>query len=303
MFGSILVPLDGSTFSEHAIPLARMIASRADAEMALALVHEIPLSGDPAAGEMLHWELQQRRSEADYLEVVARRISEDWGHPVAHRLLDGLSVPAEIERCIEEGSHDLVVMTTHGRAGLERAWLGSVADGLIRRSAVPVLLVRPMTDSASITGEALPFRHIAVALDGGSAAEAALAPALRLARLTDADVTLVRIAAPPAAVTSPYIPHQTVQNREELARRRHEAEEYLAAQAAAIADRESVDVDTVVRADWHPAHGILQAAADAGADLIVVGTHGRAPLTRMVLGSTADKVVRSTDVPVLVCRG
>lgn len=306
MYRSILVPVDGSTFAEHALPWARLVSRLTEAELTLILVHETPLLSDAEMGPLTHlerWDLEHRRSERTYLDVLAERLSTETGRPVDHALVEGPAVVPVIEQDLEERGVDLVVMTTHGRAGLQRAWLGSVADGLIRRAPCPVLLIRPTADEVSPGGEALPFRRILVALDGSEVAEAALPHARALARLCDSGLVLLRVVAPPAAISSPYIPHQTVLNREELERREHDARHYLDAKVSELMEEGPLDATTRIALDFHPAHGILQAAADEGVDLIVTGSHGRGAVSRLVLGSVADKVVRATDVPVLVCRG
>lgn len=306
MYGSILVPLDGSTFSEHAIPWARMIARLADAELTLALVHELPLLTDVDAGSLAQlerWDLQQRRSEETYLSVVTERVSEAAGRPVSQTMLEGPSVVPALEQRIEEQDADLVVMTTHGRAGLQRAWLGSVADGLIRRAGRPVLLIRPTEDQVSHGAEARVFQRILVPLDGSDVAEAALPHARELARLCGAKLLLLRVVAPPSAITSPYIPHQMQLNKTELTERREEAERYVEAQVAELMDEGPLHVESQVVLDYHPAHAILQVAGETRADLIVLGTHARGTLGRLVMGSVADKVVRAADTPVVVCRG
>ncbi len=306
MYRSILVPVDGSTFAEHAVPWARLIARLADAELMLILVHETPLLSNAEAGPLVQlerWDMEHRRSEQTYLHVLAERVAEEAGRPVGQVLTEGPDVVTALEQRIRDQGADLVVMTTHGRAGLQRAWLGSVADGLIRRARCPVLLIRPTSDEISHGAEARPFRRILVALDGSEIAEAALPHARSLARLCGARLTLLRVVAPPAAISSPYIPHQTLLNREELDRRQEQARAYLDARVAQLMDEGPLDADTRVSLDYHAAHGILQAAQDEDADLIVTGSHGRGAISRLVMGSVADKVVRAAEVPVLVCRG
>jgi nucleotide-binding universal stress UspA family protein len=265
------------------------------------LVHsrQSPVTTDLVLREAVDaWEDARVRQEADYLDDLARRIGRDLGIAVRHQLLAGDVVPA-LEREVRVHDVDLVVMTTHGRAGLARAWLGSVADALVRNLEVPVLLVRP-DDGPPDRLDGGGYRHVLIALDGSERAERAIEPALALAPLADTRITLIRTAAPPAAITSPFIPHAARFTHEEMEQSRATAEEYLAATAASLQDR-GRDVHTAAAVDYHAARAIIRFADENDVDLIAMGTHGRSPVTRLVLGSTSDKVVRSASVPVLVC--
>lgn len=300
MFSKILVPLDGSSFSEHALPHAVAAARARQAELILALVHvrHSPVATDRTMRQALEaWEASHRAQESHYLQQLANRLGEEGGVPVRARLLDGEIVPA-LEREVRERSIDLVVMTTHGRAGLERAWLGSVADGLLRQLGVPVLLIRPLEEAAPEPGDTR-FRHAVIGLDGSERAERSLEPALALVE-PGAQITLLRIVSPPSAVTSPYLPHAARISHEEMQARQSEAEAYLADVETRVRPRAGV-VESIATLDYHPARAILNHAAASGADLLALSTHGRGPVSRLLMGSVTDKVVRAAGVPVLVC--
>lgn len=303
MFRRILVPVDGSTFAEHALPFALQLAEGGAAEIELALVHVnyTPVTGDVALRDSIRdWEEHHRQREAEYLSALGERVGAVAGRDVRTVLLDGDIVPA-LKREARERDVDLVVMTTHGRAGIERAWLGSVADALIRNLDVPVLLVRPAESAEPREPErALPRRHVMVALDGSERAERALPVAAAIARADGARITLVRVVAPPVAMTSPFIPHAAQITRDELREREDAARDYLQEKAESIRPLDlNVAIEVII--DYHPAHALLRFASSHGADLIGLGVHGRGPLGRLVLGSISDKVVRAADVPVLVC--
>jgi nucleotide-binding universal stress UspA family protein len=301
MFRKVLLPVDGSTFAEHALPYAAQAARDAGAELILTLVH---VRTTPATtnlvlrDEIEEWESSHAEREMAYLNELVERAVREYGLAITPRLLSGDVVPT-LEREVEQQQIDLVVMTTHGRAGLERAWLGSVADALVRHVDVPVLLVRPSDDEPLGRDDATGYRHVLVALDGSERAERCIAPALALAG-DAAAVTLLRVVSPPAAVASPYLPHAVRLTHDEQERRLAEAEAYLAEQRPAAAARAGT-VRTAVLNDYHPARAILGFAAEHGVDLIALGTHGRAPVTRLVMGSVSDKVARAAAVPVLIC--
>jgi nucleotide-binding universal stress UspA family protein len=299
MFRKVLLPVDGSSFAEHALPYALHAVRTTGAELVLSLVHvqRVPATTDMVLrDELQRWEAEYVEQEARYLNGLASRVRDATGTDATVQLLQGEVVPA-LEREIRSSAADLVVMTTHGRAGMERAWLGSVADALIRHVDVPVLMIRPSDDEPSLD-TAGGYRHVVVALDGSERAERCIAPALAL-RGKEGRLTLFRAISPPAAVTSPFLPHAVQITHEQQEARRIEAEEYVAGQKRALG--ESGDVRTAVVLNYHPARAILNFVADEGADLVAMGTHGRGPVGRLVMGSVSDKVVRAAGVPVLVC--
>jgi nucleotide-binding universal stress UspA family protein len=304
MFRRIMVPVDGSTFAEHALPYAAHVARLFAAKLELSLVHVNyePATADLSLRQAIHeWERDHRHREAEYLRRVATRLSGEIGRDVEPVMLSGDVVPA-LEQEIGRRGVDLVVMTTHGRAGFERAWLGSVADSLVRHIDVPVLLIRAADENAPVGPDegTSPFRSVVVALDGSERAERAIQPALSLVRADEGRMTLVRIIAPRVAATSPFIPHAVQLTRIEIAERTREAQAYIDAKVEELRLR-GVDARGAVIVDYHPAHALLRYAEQCAADLIALGTHGRGPVARLVLGSVSDKVVRAAEVPVLVC--
>lgn len=294
---TILVPLDTSPFAEQALPLALGLARRHGASLRLAIVH-VPMVSTlidavPHVDPRLDAEL--RDHERGYIEKLAARLSEG-GIPVTSVVLDGPVVEA-LEAEARASGADLVVMSTHGRGGLSRMWLGSVADGLVRRGPAPVLLVRPSEDGA-VTEEAAAFRHILVPLDGSALAEEALDLAVQVGEPAGAKYTLVQAISPVTVIG----PHSTEAIAAEYqAQHEKEAERALGELADRLRAR-GAEADVVVITHPSPAAAILDVAESRGADLICLATHGRTGLPRLFLGSVADKVVRSAKVPVLVVR-
>jgi nucleotide-binding universal stress UspA family protein len=300
MFRNILVPLDGSSFSEHALPYGVEIAAARDAQLTLALVHvrHSPVTTDRTLREALDaWEAAHTEREAEYLRELAERLSREHGVAARARLLTGEVVPS-LEREVRDEAMDLVVMTTHGRAGLERAWLGSVADSLLRHLAVPVLIIRPSEESPR--PRRVESRHVVIGLDGSARAERAIEPALALVKEQDARVTLLRVVAPPSAVTSPYLPHAARISHEEMQERQEQATTYLTDIRERLGQRVE-RIETVALLEYHAARAILGYVADNEVDLIALSTHGRGSVSRLLMGSVTDKVVRASAVPVLVC--
>jgi nucleotide-binding universal stress UspA family protein len=298
MYDTLLVPLDGSTFSENALAHAAAIAERTGGTIRLALVHTpLPMTVTEVSAVPLldQWHMDHREREGAYLEEQAKWLRER-GLEVETLLRSG-DVVRELRELAPES--DLLVLATHGRGGLERAWLGSVADSLVRHVDTPLLLIRPHQDADEPPRSVAAPRRILVGSGGSPAALAVVEEAARLARVLDAKLTLLRVVAFPAGLGSPYIPHTAEMDRATVEASEAGAREALEELAGRFQD---IEVDTMVTRAFHAARGILEAVDEAGADMVAVGAHRRTALGRAVLGSTADKVIRAAMVPVLVAR-
>ncbi len=296
---TVLVPLDGSPFAEQALPWAIAVARKSRARLRLAMVHQLP-SPPPVDEATLRLytkvELGLRRSQRDYVHRIAARIKGDDGVQTATAMLEGTPAPA-LAKYVTEIGVDLVVMTTHGRGGLERAWLGSVADQLVRTLEIPVLLIRPAEGGTSTIGA----KRLLVPLDGSRKSESILPAAMTLATVTGADIALLQAVAPVSLMTDPPTSYPLGIDEEITKLERQQAQDYLDSltdQLRAAGFRAS---GTAVLGGT--AFDTIRAVADEpGTGIIALTTHGRGGVRRMVLGSIADKLVRSGNVPVLVTR-
>ncbi len=293
MFRSILVPLDGSVFSEAALPHALELSRRTGADLQLAIVHEPIPSFAYDEWETAAWEWSQ-----EYLRAVRDRVSADAGGKVEAWIGTGRPVEMLRNRAESVGA-DLVVMATHGRGALSRAWLGSVADAFLRQADTPVLLVRP-SDSGKAQEDAA-FHRIVVALDGSELAESVLELATGVAKAYGAELHLLRVVSYPIEIASPYLPH-TVQMNQRIVEEAKEAAGTYLDEIEARLRSEGVDVHTEVVVDHQAGHTIAAHVNSIEADLVVMATHARKGVQRAILGSTTDKVIRSVHVPVLVRR-
>jgi len=300
MHRRVLVPLDGSSFAEHALPYGSLAAGHWQAMLELVLVHTSysVATMDAAIHETVQrWQADQREREAGYLEAVATRLREKCGVDARPVLLTG-GVADALAHYAARNSPDLIVMTTHGRGGLERAWLGSVADSLIRQVAAPILLIRPNEQEPAL-GDCRPlFRHIVVALDGSELAEHALQTVSGLAD-EESLISLLRVVSPPRRPVSSYLPHAAQLSRQLTEERAQDAEAYL----HEVAERLRTQyprVELHVLTDYRPADAIVRWSREHAVDGIALSTHGRAPALRLLLGSITDEVVRYGSVPVLV---
>ncbi len=300
MYHSIFVPLDGSPFGEQALPLALAIARRARVPVQVAHVHA-PLPEAYAESLTAYQTLYQisRTRARDYLDALSARLHAATPIPVTAALLEGDVVDALHEHVAARGA-DLIVLTTHGRGPFSRFWLGSVADQLLRRASVPLLFVHPAHGLADLNREA-GLARVLVALDGSPAVEQIVEPAVALAGLMGSRVTLLRVVEPLPPFGVDPVTYSAETDDPGLELQLQEARGYLDGVARGLRAKH-LDVDTIVLVHPHPATAIVEEAEKEHGTLIALQTHGRRGLARLVLGSVADKVIRSTTLPVLINR-
>jgi len=301
MFERILVPLDGSPRSEVILPQIARILNREDSEILLLRVVDIPES----AGLVLNTNIrhQEREDAEKYLHDMALRIGAK-ASKVHARLAEGWPAEVILETARTEGA-TMIAMTTHGRGGLERWALGSVAEKVARASDVPVLLVRsfrrtPKGDLEPMVPQELPFRRILVPVDGSDTSMSIIGSAEKFAQLYGSQVLVLH-------VRPPYVPPGAMLPGMEAAYPILPPEPLLPEQdevTKAAAERfrhAGLDVRRLTL-EGEPASEILDLSATESVDLVALGTHGRSGFSRWALGSVAERVLRSTEVPLLLIR-
>ena len=301
MLRTILVPLDGSPLAERALPIALDIARRGGGNVHLVRAH-VPLAivGATAEGILTQQMLGADDAIRDYarqnITALGKRMADVWGVPVTVHFEDGS--PADvIDRVAAEIGASLIVMTTHGSGGFAPGWLGSVTDAVIRHSHRPVLAL-PENDT-HLDASFVP-RRIMVPLDGSDRSDAIIAPARDLALLFGAQLDFVRVVAP-------YIPGDVVDaltsDRPDpygIDAQATEAKEALAAVVKGMEDHGLIAHSTVVVQSWPP-RVLLDHIKATDPDCVAIATQGRG-LTRLFVGSVADKIIRGSGRPVLVLR-
>lgn len=287
MINRILVPLDGSKLSEQALTAARGFATATGAE--IVLLTAIARQERWANFETPTWEAEEEATATGYLDVLAREL-RDAGFKTTTRVPWGR--PADVIRQIaDESNVDMVVMTTHGRSGITRFLIGSVADNVLRTTERPLLLIRAQHEPPTHFS----VDTILVPLDGSRLAETGLPFAKALASQLSADVVLQRTIVPPALLYGEQIVPSAAPVLEDL---EAEARDYLETQRERVEDA-GVTVKVAVDVGF-PVEAITTTADRTGADLIVLTTHGRTGPARTVLGSVADGLVRHAHCPCLV---
>lgn len=308
----ILVPLDGSPFGRRALPLATEIASRTEGTIHLVSVKTPwPLTDVPPAASTVIGDVDQGLTEglerhlADAADSLRRA-----GIEARTELRVGMVEDEILDACDATGC-DLIAMSTHGRGGFQRLWLGSVADRVARHAHVPVLLVPARDEEGDEGGNALAelatdatataIRTVIVPLDGSEFAEQALAPATAIGEMFGADYVLFRAVPPRLIVGSPYMAHAVHVEKELLEIERAAAKRDL----EVVSDRlaESGYRSTVTLSEQaEPVDALLRLANGEQDAMVVMTTHGRGGLRRAILGSTADKVIRGARRPILLVR-
>ena len=282
MFHSLLVPLDGSTLAEQALPLAATVAEQNKASLSLAVVHPWgPAEDAPRPGTRADREL--REDEGTYLNRLMQAVASAYRIPVCEAVLDGAATGRALVEYARRRSIDLVVASTHDHRALGRFLSSGVARHLAHHVRASVLFIKPQAGPLpnSLNG----FRRVMVALDGSPGSEAALLPGAALAAHENAVITLVRVISG---------------SGEPLARARAEAESYLARLAPQLR-RRGCHAQTSVLLGDSAAEAILTYAALEGIDLLALTTRQRGWAARTLFGSVADAVIQRATVPVLVC--
>ncbi len=299
MHSKILVPLDGSKTAEKVLPYARYLAGKFKVPVELLAVVDIADIASHMASEkarFLDTIIEDGvRHCTSYLRGVATTFSD------SHITCTVEKGKAE-EAIIEKGAADktmLITMATHGRSGLNRFLLGSVAEKVLRGTGNPLLLIRA-SEEAKSEGEAT-LKSIVVPLDGSELAESVLPTVADMAKALNLEVELFR------AYRIPYNAYAGDEgfyagNLEELlASVRDEAREYLDKKAADLR-RLGVAKVLCVTKEGFAGDEIISLGRTTPDNLIAMCSHGRSGVKRWVLGSIAETVVRHSDDPVLVLR-
>ncbi len=298
MLTNLLVPLDHSAIAEQALGIAAAIARACHASVDVALVSQPDplaiLDDEPVAVEA------QWRQDALYVRDVARELAGRAFIPTTYAALRGDVVSGIVARAHAIRA-DLIVMTSHGRTGLCRAWLGSVADGLIRTAGTPVLMVRPEATPIPPFAPRALYRRILVPLDESVEAREMLRATRSLARCSNARIVLLRVVRPVpmiAADASLALVYPSLL-RDEVATAHlvDEARQAIADVAHGLA-KDGLEVEHHVAVAERIAHTVLDFAHAHAVDLIAMSTVGRGT-SRLVIGSLADRIVRGSELPVL----
>jgi nucleotide-binding universal stress UspA family protein len=299
MYSKLLIPLDGSRTAEKVLPYARFLAAKFKVPVELLAVIDIADIASHVASE-----------KARFLDTI---IEDGVQHSTSYLRGIATTFPGVDVRCmvekgkaedtiIEQAAADktmLVTMATHGRSGVNRFLLGSVAEKVLRGTVNPFLLVRA-GDEAKSEGETT-VRSVVVPLDGSELAEKVLPIVADMAKKLDLEVELFRAYHIPYNVYAGDEGFNAANYDELLTSVREEAKAYLDKKAAELG-RLGASKVTCVTKEGFAADEIIAFGRKTADNLIAMSSHGRSGVKRWVLGSVAETVVRHSGDPVLIVR-
>ncbi len=288
---TILVPLDSSHLGATILPYVRTLATLLSANVHLLHVCEVDevLFRDPY-------------NEVKYQIERDAAFLKDAGLEVQIDIRTGGCVHSILETA-QRLPATMIAMATHGLSGFRRWAIGSVTDKVVHAANVPVLVVRSLMEHEPLIDDGVAFNRILVPLDASDFSKQALDCAIHLASLSGASIHLLHVI---PFVDERYPP-------DERLRRYHHRRQQAMADMAKLTEHELTHMSEEIRngvisVSWHvtkghPAEKIIDEAIYQQSDLIVMATHGYGGLQRWALGSTADKVLHATELPLALVRG
>jgi nucleotide-binding universal stress UspA family protein len=274
----ILVPLDGSDAAEYAIGAAMGLARQHAAEIVLLFVEHLP-----AESVELDPNSQTREHMQAYLARLRDRLRDD-GLRAQERVITGYALPESLVKFVETEHIDLIVTSTQGRTSMLRWLLGNQVENALNVLPAPVLLVRPV------------LHKIVVPLAGSGWSESAIPKAVEIARQHGAELVLLHVYQSPVRS---YADQLAVAGQQQLA---DQPFEQMRDQLTALRNRlrqEGVRAQVQIVHSNNPAQAICEfAESDEGISMVVMSTHGRTGLSRWLLGSVAQRVIKDLRCPV-----
>jgi nucleotide-binding universal stress UspA family protein len=274
MYSKVVVPLDGSPLAEVALPYAEEIAGKLGTEMLLLTV----LASEDPEEYQNHYAYSKK-----IIELTRRQIEKYQNKEGKVDIKIGTATrvgsPAEgILEYINNGSAYLTVMATHGRSGISRWAVGSIADKVVRSTFwQPLLLIRAKGTHPDVRAKRI-FKRVVVPLDGSDNSEAVIPSITAIALRLQMEILLVRVT-----------------------QEKNGTEEYLKDWCLNLADK-GLAANYVVR-KGSPADEIIDLADEFASDLVAMSTRGQTAVGIWPLGSVAQKVLLAGNTPLLLIKG
>lgn len=283
----ILLSSDGSEFSEGAVREAIRLAKKCSSSLSVMSVLDINPEFDAMAPQII----EKREKDARvHLEAVQARVRKE-GLDCTTTVLRGEDPYKEIVNEAIRNKNTMIVMGRRGRTGLSRLMIGSVTARVIGHAPCNVLVVPK-------AGQ-LEFKSILVATDGSKYSAAAASEAIGLARRNNSSLTVISVV--PSELTTPTDIDFTVNQRELIAEKEMHNAEKSAKDVKEAAQKEGVSARAFVMTG-KPSEAVIQLAQEKKADLIVLGSHGRTGVEKLLMGSVAERVIVLASCPVLVVK-
>ena len=299
MYTQLIVPLDESSVAEQVLPYARYLTEGLKVPLELITAVDVAGIATSNADEVKNFSKfvgDIRMASETYLNRIAKMFPES---AVTCSVNTGKPEAVIIEKA-KQNKGTLIAMATHGRSGLNRWFLGSVAEKVLRGTSNPLLLVRAVQDEKA-NGQ-LNLQSIIVPLDTSEAAETALSDATELAKRLNASIILAHVYNLPLASYFGSGDYYNPRYKSLATQLKGESHKYLEEKVADVKQR-GLEKVAPIFLEGSPAEEIIALGRRHPNSLIAMTTHGRSGLQRWVLGSVTEKVVRGAENPVLVVRG
>ncbi|MBM3148713.1 MAG: universal stress protein, partial [Chloroflexi bacterium] len=276
---------DGSKTAESVLPYVKYLAKRFGAEV------EVLGVGIGRKSRRVN------RLLDDYVESTTANLRDE--NLEATPVIVYGSAADKILSYSKQNDIDLIIMATHGRSGVTRWWIGSVAEKIVSQVMTPVLLIPSMKQKTrKAKGGDISISKILVPLDGSDTGQAALGHVELVARETNAAVHLIQVISPPGAMETSAFGSAEWDNF--LKVMQDAANDYLGGiidslKAGGITAKHHIVVG-------NPANEVIKFAEKGKVDLIAMSTHGRTGIARWVIGSVADKVLHGARKPMWLVR-
>ncbi len=283
----ILLSTDGSEFSEGAVREAIKLAKNCSSRLSVLTVLDYNPELDAVAPQIT--ERKEKAARAHLDEVQSR--AKNSGIECSTMVSKGEDAYRVIVDQAAKNGISMIVMGRRGRTGLERLVMGSVTARVIGHAPCSVLVVPHAAH--------LDFKSIVLATDGSPYSAGAASEAIGLAKRNESMLTVVAVV--PAEMATPTDIDFTVNQRELIAEKEMHNAEKNAQAVKEAAQKEGLTVKAYVMSG-KPSEAIIQIAGERKADLIVLGSHGRTGVERLLLGSVAERVIVLASCPVLVVK-
>jgi nucleotide-binding universal stress UspA family protein len=283
IFGRILVPLDGSGEGKSVLPYIRDLSQKFNSSIYILGVG-----------------IGSKRRRVNYLlkEYINEITNELCAENIDAKPIMSYGTPAEeITLQAEKNNINLITMATHGRGGITRWWIGSVAERVVSNSTIPVFLVRSKRIDETEALKKATIKNIIAPLDGSDIGESALANAEAIALKTGASIHLLHIITPPGGLEVNLFGSDL---KGIVKAMNDSAENYLNRIAEDLKKKGIPTRCKVMAGD--PANLIVEEVTKQQDGLIAMSTHGRSGIARWILGSVADKVLHEATIPIWLVR-
>lgn len=283
----ILLSTDGSEFSEGAIREAIRLAKKCSSSLSVLSVLDVNAEFDAMAPQIIE---KREKDAREHLEAVQARVRKE-GLDCTTSVARGEDAYKEIVNQADRNKSTMIVMGRRGRTGLSRLMIGSVTARVIGHSPCNVLVVPKAAR--------LEFKSILIATDGSKYSAAAAAEAIGLAKRNGSSLTVISVV--PSELTTPTDIDFTVNQRELIAEKEMQNAEKNAKEVKDAAQKQGIEARAFVMTG-KPSEAVIQLAREKKVDLIMLGSHGRTGVEKLLMGSVAERVIVLATCPVLVVK-